>query len=235
MSRVNCVRSCGRAGCVAISNCAFWGAIAVALSPSSASFAAPVLDRSTGIDAGSSSAKATHQLLPPLQDINRSVLSIGSDVFTSFDANLLLRFWNLLAPTPVALTTSWNSTTGFVFKRELDLLTNINSWPPDASRLLFLGLVWAEAKRLNLFVPVEKEMEVALARVKKEGLGPANEDLQAYFKGLPETRLRGYLEIVLRARTFERVRGGFDKNSGLLNTAWFWHVQPLASVKKALQ
>ena len=193
------------------------------------SFAAPVAEPSEKSTA--TPLNSVLSALPPLREINRSVLSVGSDVYSYFDAVLLLRFWNLLTPTTVALTTPWETTTGFVFKRELDLLSNVKLWPEDSVRLLFLALVWSEAKRLNLFVPTEKEMEVALVRVKKEGITSGNEELLAYFKALPEPRLRQYLEILLRARTFEKVRGGFDKNAGLLNASWFWHVQPMASAK----
>lgn len=198
--------------------------------PLQASLASAVSGQQSG--GAASGQNAQNSELPALVEVNRSVLSIGSDVYTSFDAVLLLQFWNLLTPTPVSFITNWDTTTGFVFRRELDLLTNIKSWPTDATRLLFLGLVWSEAKRLNLFVPAEKEMEVALTRVKKEGVTSSREELAAYFKGMPESRLREYLEIVLRARTFEKVRGGFEKNPGLLNASWFWHVQPLSSAKK---
>lgn len=167
------------------------------------------------------------------QEINRSILSVGSAIYSTFDAVILLNFWNVLAPSPILLNTPWESTPGFPFRREFDLITNIKTWPEDAARLLFLGLVWSESKRLNLFSPTEKELELALQRVKKAGIASSNHSLNLYFTSLSNNKMRDYLEIVLRARVFEKVRGGIDKNSGLLNAPWFWHVQPQTAFKKS--
>lgn len=155
---------------------------------------------------------------------NRAVLTVGGEVYTSTDAVLILALWNALGEPRVALSTSWLADLRIRIEKDRDALQTVLNWPADVRRLLGIGLVWHEAKRLNLFVPGEKELEAALQKVSLEqGLVGMPAPVLSFWNALPVTKKRFYIELVLRARTYEKVRGSLQKNPALLNASWFWH------------
>lgn len=185
---------------------------------------------STGQPASSQTSASREDSPPPAlkyDALNRTVLSVGNDVYTAFDIEVLLRVWNLLGTRTIRHTTNWMTITGFPLDKDKDLADNIAAWPPDAARLLFITLVWSESRRLSLFVPGEKELDAAMQKLRKgltsEGMRPA---VAHYFGALSGSRLREYADMCLRARTSERIRGDLKKNATLMSVPWFWHGRP---------
>jgi len=164
--------------------------------------------------------------------VNRTLLTVGSDVYTAWDASVLACASAVLSmsATPDAPVTQHDWLTPPVVSRKERLrLGDVATLPSEARRFLFVALVWGEARKLNLFVPPEKDIEAGVkslraardsGRCNVQGSGP---EAVAYLSGMPDARVRSYVDLALRAKAFERVRGPLEKNPNLLSQTWFWH------------
>ena len=157
--------------------------------------------------------------------VNRTLLSVASDTYTAWDATAILCAWNTVATPRVALSLPWVAQGAFAPRaRGSD---EARTLPEEARRFLFLALVWSESRKLNLFVPPEKELDQAVKSL--QGNKPAcavvggGAEAEAFLLNLPAARWRTYADMALRAKAFERVRGSFDRNVSLLAQTWFWH------------
>ncbi|MCA2961041.1 MAG: hypothetical protein IOD12_12365 [Silvanigrellales bacterium] len=164
--------------------------------------------------------------LSPL--LNRSLLSVGTDVYTAWDASALACAWSAVGSVEAFPEFNWLASS-ILAPNGQNRTLDTDSLPPEARRFLFQALVWNESRKLNLFVPQEREVELAIpvfrASVKSgkcriPGGGPA---ATAFLTSLPESRVRTLVDIALRAQAFERVRGDLRKNPNLLSQTWFWH------------
>jgi len=167
--------------------------------------------------------------------VNRTLLTVGSDVYTAWDASVLacasaVSAMSATDAAPDALATrhDWLSPP-IVARKERLRPGDVATLPPEARRFLFVALVWGEARKLNLFVPPEKDLEAGVKSLRLArdsgrcvipGGGP---EAVAFLSGLPDARVRGYVDLALRAKSFERVRGPLEKNPNLLSQTWFWH------------
>jgi hypothetical protein len=161
--------------------------------------------------------------------VNRSVLTVGREIFSAADAVALLALWNLTRPASenaVEIDTKWLA--GFTLQDlvqpDIQLMNSI--WPEDVKVFFRIALVWVDVQKLNLFIPSEQEIKPLLASfvAKREsllaGVEPA---LAAEIAGASEKTKRKWIEMVVRARTFFRVRGSFERNRNLFNVGWYWH------------
>jgi|GEM_PF-5686559 len=157
--------------------------------------------------------------------VNRTVLSVASDTYTAWDAAATLCAWNAVAAPEVALSLRWVE--HGVFGPRARGGDETRSLPEEARRFLFLALVWNESRKLNLFVPPEKELGEAVQSLLSNKSGcvvtGGGAEAQDFLTNLPAARWRTYADMAMRAKTFERVRGSFDRNASLLAQTWFWH------------
>lgn len=184
-------------------------------------------------------AQAPNSTAVPLASspiLNRSLLSVGTDVYTAWDASALTCAWSVVRTVDAFPELDWLATSILAPKgrnRTLD----VDALPPEARRFLFQALVWSESRKLNLFVPQEREMEWAIkafraavdaGKCRIPGGGPLS---TAFLTSLPDTRVRTFVDVALRAQAFERVRGDLGKNPNLLSQTWFWHATTESETK----
>lgn len=162
--------------------------------------------------------------------VNRTILGAAGESYTAWDASLLLCAWNALGSAPVPLGTPWLAPDGRMRARLA--ASDTSAWPADARRLLFLALVWGESRKLNLFVPTEKDLDAAVGtlrdagcRIEGDGREGGSPEAAAFLRTLPDARWRFFADAALRAKGFERVRGGLEKNRALLGQSWSWHTE----------
>lgn len=174
----------------------------------------------------------------PFVRMNRSVLTVGRDVFTALDAIAILVFWNLSSSKQekeIRIETKWLG--GFVLQELVkpDAETMKLVWPEDVRTFFQLALVWVDIKKLNLFVASDREINSLAQKISEQnrdllsGIEPA---LVEQLLKSPEKLKKEWAELVIRARIFYRVRGSFERNKSLFNSGWYWHEAGLDSAKK---
>ena len=170
--------------------------------------------------------------------INRSVLTVGREVFSALDAVAILILWNLTRSAQeqeIKIETKWLE--GFVLqdlvRPDAEAMKNI--WPEDVRTFFQLALVWADIKKLNLFVAKDQEINAILATFSDRNNKIFNTVEPALADELMRSSLkikRDWIELVIRARTFYRVRGTFERNKSLFNVGWYWHDAAIELPKK---
>jgi hypothetical protein len=168
----------------------------------------------------------------PGRFVNRSLITLGGDVYTSLDGRLLLVLWNALAEPQVPMVTnlesdprSWPEADASAGGRTGGARWRVLSrYGPDTRRLLFVLLVWEESRRLGLFVPPEKaleELRTALGQSEFANATPV--DVRRYWADMNQGAQNTYLNMIFRAKNYLRVRCDLDANPRLNDTPWFWH------------
>ncbi|MEN9809804.1 MAG: hypothetical protein RLZZ488_1371 [Pseudomonadota bacterium] len=161
--------------------------------------------------------------------MNRAVLTVGGDVFTAADAVALLMMWNLTKQEnepAINLTTDWLKPVQLPASNGSETIVQIKSWPADVKTFFEIALVWIDVQKLNLFVLREQEL---LAGFKKfSQLGAASfplpiANLAGEVLSASEAVKKKWVESVLRARAFIRVRGLPERNKNLFSVGWYWH------------
>ncbi len=165
--------------------------------------------------------------------LNRTLLTVGTDVYTAWDAAALTCAWATVTASPgtppAVATIDWFAVGGGAGMARSNEPLRLDA---DVKRFLFLTLVWSESRKLNLFVPPERELEAAerafqAARSGSHCPTPGESyEARMWLARLPVGRARGYVDLALRGQAFERVRGGLEKNPNLLSQSWFWHAVP---------
>ena len=165
------------------------------------------------------------------QVINRSLLTVGSRVFSSWDALFLVCASNKIFEKEVKIDGEWLLNEDLPAVRKETMLKLFEK-RRDLERFLFLVLAMEESQKLNLFLPTAEEQSKALVSIKKsidvcpwELVSPM---AKKHFKSRSEIELGAWTERILRAKSFEQVRGGLDKNSNLLTQNWTW-LSPIQS------
>lgn len=158
------------------------------------------------------------------QLVNQSFLYVADKPYSAMQVNLIIRLWNSFADwsgkglPKVPLTTHLlNSKDIFESKRldqKQDGMGRLLHLPPDVKRALFCCLVWTEAKRLNLFEINLSEIEVAQEHFMKD------ESVSILLKSLGSQIAFDSIHMVLKAGTYFKVRGDFERNLSLANLSW---------------
>lgn len=164
--------------------------------------------------------------------INRAVLTVGREVYTSVDAMAMLMVWNLTRTQnekPILIDTDWLKPTSLGFGAVGEPLAMIKNWPEDVRQFFQIALIWVDVQKLNLFVQREQD----IAQVMKKFTSQRAE----LSKGVPvvlgdevfnaseSSRLK-WIDSVLRVRAFVRVRGSIERNKNLFSVGWYWHHEP---------
>lgn len=160
---------------------------------------------------------------------NRAVLTVGGEIFTATDAVALLMAWNLTKSEnepAVNLSTDWLKPLQLPASAGAETVVQIKSWPADVRAFFEIALVWIDVQKLNLFVLREQELLAGLKKFAELGAGAfplpvanlAGEVLSA-----SDGAKRKWVESVLRARAFIRVRGLPERNKNLFSVGWYWH------------
>lgn len=173
----------------------------------------------------------------PSERINRSVLTVGREVYSATDAAALLLIWNLTQPPsekPVFIQTQWLS--GFAVPDLLSFDPTIieKIWPEDVRVFFQVALIWVDVQKLNLFIPKDQEISSLLSQLNERQAsltGGFESVLIREVLGASEKQRRKWIEMVIRARTFLRVRGGLDRNKNLFNVGWYWHREDVGGLK----
>jgi hypothetical protein len=179
--------------------------------------------------AASENSAATSVQSPQQSFVNRSLVTVGGDVYTSLDARLLLGLWNALTDKPVPMVTDFEQTSGrqnppAKTEAEASSSNRISQLAPDSKRLLYILSVWDESRRLGLFAPSEKAFKDSAAALQLSSfLISAPVDVRNYWSDLGPQGQRIYYDMILRARAYLKVRGDIDANLRLADTFWFWH------------
>ena len=163
-----------------------------------------------------------------IEVVDRSVLSVKSKVYYASDAKCLCVFWNAIMPNKISCQFDWF---GGKISAKINDREDLKNADREIKNFLFLALVYAEATRLRLFVPTSDQFLEALRLIsintediKKCQLLRANFFGEKKDSNKEEDKI--VFEIVdhiLRAKTYLRVHGSFEKNLQLLETHWYWH------------
>ena len=164
-------------------------------------------------------AGATPQL------VNRSLIQVGSTIYTSWEALFLLCGSNAFFDKQVLIKGDW------LLKKSPPHIPPESSAQvfrenPDLERFLFLALAIEESQKLNLFVQTSEEIEKGVTRLQSSvgacPWGVVSEKAQQHFEALPQEKFKSWSEKILRAKAFEQVRGGLSRNTNLLRQNWTW-------------
>ena len=171
----------------------------------------------------SDEANAAHS---SVRRLNRSVLTVGREVFTALDAAALLIAWSSLTSQQIAMQSKWLE--GFELPQgsATDFEKSFMRWPKDVQTVFSIVLIWVDVQKLNLFIPKATEVDEAVEKF-----------VESYSKGqksVPPTLLkqiedadvaqkRKWVEMVLRAQSFLRIRGTVERNKNIVNVGWYWH------------
>lgn len=186
---------------------------------------------SKALAANQTVAQPTQQSPQPSQAsfVNRSLVTIGGDVYTSLDARLLLALWNAMAEKPEPMVTDFERNSGrqnppTKKDTEASPANRISQLAPDSKRLLYILFVWEESRRLGLFAPSEKAFKDGAAAIQLSNFSTFSPvDVRNYWSDLGPQGQRIYYDMILRARVYLKVRGDLDANQRLTETFWFWH------------
>lgn len=157
--------------------------------------------------------------------LNRTVLTVQTEVYTAAQSELLLALWGEITQTIIPIESLWNPSVKInTGRKQEEFLASYKKWPKDAQELLYVALVWSEIKRLNLFSVSESDIDKAVVKYTKILSGQKFSGIVRRFLS-PEGKsvLKNCIERVLRAQTYLKVRGNLDKNISLSNTFWYWH------------
>lgn len=161
--------------------------------------------------------------------LNRSLITVGSDAYTTLDGRLLLALWNALAARAVPMVTNFEADPSSWARSPADeqgasRSKRISRLAPDARRLLFILFVWDESRRLGLFVPSDKALSDVADEITNSDFATASPvDVRRFWSELGVSGQRVYLNMILRAKTYLKVRGDLDTNPRLSDLVWFWH------------
>jgi len=156
--------------------------------------------------------------------VNQSFFSIEEKQYSALQIDLLLNLWNALAKSSGGTISIVPRTTNLLGNKDVfdrlgievpkSGLERVQKLPKDLQRALFICLVWVEAKRLNLFETAPSEIDGIHERFMKD------EHISKMIKRLGTHVSQESIHMVLRAGTYLKVRGDFDKNLTLANLSW---------------
>lgn len=156
--------------------------------------------------------------------VSRALLSVGSDVYTAREADLIITLWNVLAEPAVERATDFDRLSSFPNPGQLSGFEKIMAYPDDVRRLMYILFVWTEARRLNLFVSGEKALSDARGVLDASGFPrQSSSRLQTFWNQMGQSDRLLYTDMVLRARAYLRIRGDFEANRRLTESIWYWH------------
>jgi hypothetical protein len=156
--------------------------------------------------------------------VSRAVVSVGSDVYTDKEADLILALWNTLGEPVVERTTDFRRFDGLRVKGPLSGFDKLLDYPADVRRLMFILLVWTEARRLNLFVSGDKSLGDARGVLDASGFPERGfASITPFWSQMGESDQLLYIDMVLRGRAYLRIRGDLEANRRLAESTWYWH------------
>lgn len=175
---------------------------------------------------GGGASADTSQAHSAVRRLNRSVLTVGREVFTALDATALLIAWNALASETVDIQSRWLEGFDLPQGSALDFEKSLQQWPQDVQMIFKIALIWVDVQKLNLFIPKEFELN--------EGLKMFEDSLAKDQKNVPTSLLKQiksadsfqkkrWIGIVLRAQSFLRIRGAVERNKSIAEVGWYWH------------
>jgi hypothetical protein len=161
--------------------------------------------------------------------LNRSLLTVASDVYTTLDGRLLLALWNAIAEPPVPMVTNleadpvtWQQRTEGADSQNKKV--GLVQLAPDSKRLMYILFVWEESRRLGLFIPSDKAIaDAAVALQFSDFYTSAPVDVREYWTDLGPAGQKVYLNMISRSKSYIRVRGDLESNPRLMDVFWFWH------------
>lgn len=161
--------------------------------------------------------------------INRSVLTVGREVFSALDATALLAAWNSLAQSneeAVEIQSVWLDGLSLSVGSSPEFEKSFRLWPKDVQVFFSIALIWVDVQKLNLFIPKESELSNAV-QVFEQNLLKTQKNVPAalrlQMRGASISQKRKWVEMVLRAQAFLRIRGSVERNKNIVDVGWYWH------------
>lgn len=158
---------------------------------------------------------------------SRTILTSGSDTYTSQDVVVLLTLWKIFSRNKADIQYSfWLDQFRIKKDPEKDVSLVFVDWPEEVKTFLYITLIWNETNRSQLFQSQTSEIEQARQIVKNEvpKIKSLPTPIKTYIDDLSSEELDAYLKKILRAVTFVKVRGNWTKNIPILQSnRWFWH------------
>ncbi|MEY2987209.1 MAG: hypothetical protein RJB13_730 [Pseudomonadota bacterium] len=161
--------------------------------------------------------------------LNRSVLTVGREVFTALDAIALLIAWNSVASQRVEIQSQWLDGFELPEGSAIDFEKSFKRWPNDVRTFFSIVLIWIDVQKLNLFIPKALEVSESVERfVESYSKGHKNVSptLLKQIESADSSQKMKWAEMVLRAQSFLRIRGSIERNRGIVDVGWYWHTDP---------
>lgn len=168
----------------------------------------------------------------PGNAVNRSVLTVGRLAFTALDAYALLSVWNSAQKEKtdlIKIQTNWLEPLEVGASDQNDFDKSIEQWPSDVKQLFMIALVWIDVQKLNLFIPKPEELSSGSQVFDdffKKNSDQIPEIIRSQIFTSSQKQRQLWVEMVIRTRSFLRIRGGFERNKGLMDVGWYWHGFP---------
>lgn len=153
---------------------------------------------------------------------NRSILKCGTfqdeTVLTLLDVQTLLAISNLLYD-KIPITTDWNNFSAI----KVNLYRLSDKIPQDVLRVLFLCLNWRDTKLTNLFATSDSELQDYLIQVKQaQPWKIYSVETQKKINQLSDNDLKELIDMVIRAKLAQSVRGDLKSNQSLKSIRFAW-------------
>jgi hypothetical protein len=159
---------------------------------------------------------------------NKSIMSCGAPasqtVYTLTDVEIILSISNLISKQKVDLTTNWNEFVLPTVTTRPGQELNMQHWPADLQRIVFICFAWNESSRLGLFKPSAENLQKFLKTVREQKPWSAfqSPSLNRKVERMSDDSLLLFIEMVVRTNLFTYSRGDLGKNQSLWYIPLHW-------------
>lgn len=157
------------------------------------------------------------------QLVDRTVLTVEKKVYSLSDIYIILAMWNIAFPSEAVYEFSnWTNISGFILDRNKPFLKQVEKWPLDVQKLLFIAMTATELSRQPLNAPSEAEIAALTATCREKlFLQKIPSEIATAITQRSESATSPLAELVLRAAKFRKNKGALRENARAIN--WFWH------------
>ena len=156
--------------------------------------------------------------------VDRPVLQVEDTTYYGRDLIGLEMVWNILEneKRDVHKNIDWLTYEGQDYNIRVAFKDQVTTLPIEVKKILFITFVYVQSKKTNLFQPSVSEVATSLEKIKSILKSNLSGKMQTLKTTSPKL-LEFYVDAVLRAQPYKRLRGGLESNVNLADIYWFWY------------